>query len=309
MKQRCPFGVDPETSVSIALHFLKQFNVGDIALPSAGNDPWLMRALMQILRPIVRLAIAHGLHYPQFAELLKRIYVDVAKLGGPEAVKQDTDSRLSLVTGIHRKDIKRLRLLSLADDEPMPEAVSLSMRVLNAWLTPPFADRRGSPKVLTKLISQSELSFESLVNSVNRDIRHRAILDEWERIGLVMVDRDNRVHLLKEAFVPETSSKEKAFYFTQNLRAHAAAACENMLTADPPFLERSVHYRKLPASRVEAISEEAEREGMHLLKRLNRMAQTKLTETEDQSKKKFTFGIYFYQEDVSETVDKPHEPS
>ena len=83
-----------------------------------------------------------------------------------------------------------------------------------------------------------------------------------------------------------------------------------MLTADPPFLERSVHYRKLPASRVEAISEEAEREGMHLLKRLNRMAQTKLNETEDQSEKKsFTFGIYFYEEDVSETGDKPHQSS
>src|ERR1700704_431682 len=69
----------------------------------------LLNALRQLLRPLVRLLTAQAITFPMLPELLKHIYVDEAVrhfgLGG----EPPSDSRVSLLTGVHRKDVRRLR--------------------------------------------------------------------------------------------------------------------------------------------------------------------------------------------------------
>jgi hypothetical protein len=215
----------------------------------------------------------------------------------PVAGKEQTDSRVSLLTGIHRKDVKRLRALP-ADEERVPETVSLGMRLINAWQQPPFADPDGAPKRLPRLARQGgELSFETLVSSVSKDIRARSVLDEWTRLGIARVDDEDGVRLMTDAFVPHQGFAEKAFYFGHNLHDHAAAAASNLLGERAPFLERSVHYTRLPAAVVAALAEDAEGSGMRLLKSINRKAQAAASPAEDDpAAQRFTFGIYFYAE-------------
>ena len=71
-------------------------------------DTALQTALVELLRPLVRYLIGHGWGYPALCELLKGLYVaEAATLD--RASGRPTDSRLSLRTGIHRREVKRLR--------------------------------------------------------------------------------------------------------------------------------------------------------------------------------------------------------
>ena len=268
----------------------------------------LLKVLRQALRPLIRLLLAKGIAYPQLIELLKGLYVELAVRDFPVAGKEQTDSRISLLTGIHRKDVKRLRALP-PDDERVPESVSLGMRLINAWQSPPYADAEGTPKALPRLASQGgELSFEGLVASISKDIRARSVLDEWVRLGIVRSTEGDTLTLASDAFVPHQGFEEKAFYFGHNLHDHAAAAARNLLGEQAPLLERSVHYAHLPASAVTLLAQDAETGGMRLLKSLNKKAQASMTASNtDQADKtesntqRFTFGIYFYAEDVPAT--------
>lgn len=266
-----------------------------MSTPSS-NDT-LLKVLRQALRPLVKLLLAKGIAYPQLIDLLKGLYVDLAVRDFPVAGKEQTDSRVSLLTGIHRKDVKRLRGLP-ADEERVPETVSLGMRLINAWQLPPFADPDGTPKRLSRLARQGgELSFETLVSSVSKDIRSRSVLDEWTRLGIARIDDEDGVRLMTDAFVPHQGFAEKAFYFGHNLHDHAAAAASNLLGEHAPFLERSVHYTRLPAAMVATLAEDAESSGMRLLKSINRKAQAAASPAdEDRTAQRFTFGIYFYSE-------------
>lgn len=259
--------------------------------------PPLVKALRHVLRPIVRLLLAKGVGYPYLSDLLKEIYVDVAlrEFGLPD--KAQTDSRITLLTGVHRKDVKRLREMEQEAHEA-PEAVSLGMRVVSAWSMAPYADDEGLPAPLPRLVSQGgEKSFEGLVASVSKDIRARALLDEWQRIGVVRLDELDRVVLDAAAFVPSGNLEQMAFYLGHNLHDHAAAAVANVLAERGLYLERSVHYDGLQADTVAALAKEAERSGMRLLHSLNRKSLDALEAKQPgDDTRRYTFGIYFYSE-------------
>src|ERR1700733_4121643 len=69
----------------------------------------LLKAARRLLRPLVRLMMQSGLTFPVLADSLRRLFVEVAINEILTDPKSRTDSRLSLLTGVHRKEIKRLR--------------------------------------------------------------------------------------------------------------------------------------------------------------------------------------------------------
>jgi hypothetical protein len=259
--------------------------------------PSLVAALKHLLRPLVRLLVARGVTYPMLAELLKQTYVDVAsrdfRLGGREA----TASRVSLLTGVHRKDVRRLRTGLHPAEERIPEAVAFGAQLVAAWTTRrEYVDSRGRPRRLARLASGGEPSFETLVSSLSTDIRPRSVLDEWIRLGVAEIDRDDRVVLRTAAFVPARGFDEKAFYFGHNVHDHMAAAAHNLHGEGTPFLERSVHYDALGAESVDELAALAEKTGMEALQSVNRKAMS--AEARDRKKpehkRRITFGVYFF---------------
>ena len=261
--------------------------------------PPLVKALRHVLRPIVRLLLAKGIGYPYLSDLLKEVYVDVAMREFGLPGKAQTDSRITLLTGVHRKDVKRLREMDAPAHE-VPEGVSLGMRVVSAWSQKPYADDEGLPAPLARLASQGgEKSFEGLVASVSKDIRARALLDEWLRLGVVSLDSEGKVALDAAAFVPSGNMEDMAFYLGHNLHDHAAAAVANVLGERRIYLERSVHHDGVDADVVAVLAKEAERTGVRLLHSLNKKSLDAIADTSRAKKGdtgRYTFGIYFYSE-------------
>jgi hypothetical protein len=273
-------------------------SVRSAAKPAAA----VQRALTRVLRPLVKLMLAQGITFPAVAEVLKELFVEVADRDFRIAGKAQTDSRVSLLSGVHRKDVKRLRESPPATGRDAPSAVSLGSEIVGRWLgAADFTDKRKHPLPLARLArGAAGPSFEALVESVSKDIRPRAVLDEWLRLGIVHIDDKDRVCLNQQAFVPEKGFDEKAFYLGHNLHDHAAGAVHNMLGGTPAFLERSVHSDTLSASSIAELRALSEKAGMEAVLAVTRQA-IKL-ERRDLERgaggSRMTFGIYFYSEEA-----------
>lgn len=271
----------------------------------------LIKALRWQLRPLVKLLIKSGLTYPLFAELLKELFIDVADQNFKLQGKEQTDSRINFLTGIHRKDVKRLR--AQESDDSFPEAATLGALLVAKWIgDDQFLDHQQQPLPLPRLIKQGgDQSFEALVISVNKDIRSRAVLDEWLHLGVVTIDKEDRVCLNKDAFIPEQGYDEKAWFFGENLHDHLAAATHNMLSEQPPFLERAVFYDKLSDNSINELKSLTEQSGMRLLRKINRRAlelQTEDKTSTPDNNQRMRFGIFFYSEsDASESDPGQHD--
>lgn len=274
-----------------------------------GTSPALLRALRHVLRPLVRLMLARGISYPYLAELLKGLFVEVADKNFRLNDKPPTDSRISLLSGVHRKDVSRLRVAFRGVGDASPAVVSLGSQLVSRWLAcAPYLDQAGKPQPLARLVSEGgELSFEALVSSVSKDIRSRVVLDEWLRLGVVHLDDDSRVCLNAEAFVPTKGFEEKNYYFGRNLHDHASAAAHNLLGEAQagaekfvPFMERSVHCDELSPQSIAHLARQCEDLGMQALLAVNKSSLEAETrdrdESPDQPRQRMTFGIYFYAE-------------
>jgi hypothetical protein len=279
-------------------------------LPMNQPDPStaLIRALRRVLRPLVRLMVASGITYPMLTELLKGLFVDVAQTDFRLDDKEPTDSRISLLTGLQRKDIRRLREGDLQQNVAMPESVSFGVQLVAKWLNEsPYSDEGGQPRSLARYASAADdASFEDLVASQSKDIRARVVLDEWLRLGIVSLDDQDRVVLNTEAFVPQEGVEEKLYYFAHNLHDHAAAAADNLTGNGPSRLERSVYYDALSAASVAELDVQARQLGTKMLKALNRSAME--FEARDAQtaapRHRFTCGIYFYTEPTAKVPDE-----
>ena len=207
-----------------------------------------VQAAGRILAPLARLLVVRGVRFQAASDWLKEAYVTAA---AQIADGRLTDSRLSVLTGLQRKDIKAIRARVQAGTSVSPSAGPLP-RLIQNWRG--LADFRGSdsgPATLPRS-AESGPSFDRLAATVSTDIHPRSLLDELKRLGMVREAAEG-ITLLVDAYVPSADHAALDAYLGDNLGDHAEAAVTNVLTdGPPPYFERAVHYNRLPP---EALSE------------------------------------------------------
>jgi hypothetical protein len=268
-------------------------------------EPALVAAIRYILRPLVRLLLSHGISFQAFCDLARSAYVKVAEEEFRLAAKPQTDSRISLLTGIHRREVNRLRNEPVAEPT-LSQHASRSALLLAIWSGhAEYLDEQGAPLALPRLAAKGGVrSFEAMVQSVSKDFRARVVLDEWLRQGIVTLDAEDRVHLHPEAFVQPQGLEEKVFYFGQNIRDHLAATVHNVRGGEPPFLERCVFYDKMSAGSASELSAYARTVGMRALQSVNKRAAElqKRDQGRPDAAYRTNFGVYYFSE--SETSNE-----
>ena len=266
--------------------------------PIATTPKPLISAVKRLLRPLVRLLISRGMGLPALTEVLKQVYVDVALSEFPTQGKKQTDSSISILTGVHRKDVKRLRAARKGRLPQPPRSISIGAQLVARWVgSPGTTDSKGLPLPLPRQAeSPGGPSFDALVAGISTDVRPRAVLDEWLRLGIAHLDKDERVVLNQLAFVPQKGFEEKAFYLGRNIHDHIAAASHNLLGEGNPQLERSVHYSALTPESAATLAKAAEQAGMEALLDMNRLALDLAAKDKgkETATKRINFGLYFY---------------
>ena len=89
------------------------------------------------MRPVIRLMMRHGIVLQSFQELVKSVYTEEAEKEIRTSGNPVTDLQISLMTGLHRKEVKRFREEGY-ETFLMSPTLSTGSDVVTKWLT----DRR-----------------------------------------------------------------------------------------------------------------------------------------------------------------------
>lgn len=259
----------------------------------------LAPALKKILRPLIRLLIHFQVSFPQLSEIIKSVYVEVAERDFTMQGHKQTDSRISLVTGVHRKDVRRLR--NMTEVSPDISNPAVGAKLVSAWLeNKPFCEKKGSPSVLYIRERYGSPAFDQLVTQVSKqDLRPKAVLEEWLLVGIVELVGDRQIKLCSDAYIPQQSTEEKCYFFGRNIADHLASSVHNLSSDEAPFFDRHVFYNHLSPDSISELAELTSKEGMSVLKLLNRKA--KQLQVKDRGKSeathRFNVGIFYYEVD------------
>lgn len=261
--------------------------------------------VLHVLRPLVRLLVHHGITYPALAAALKQVFLEEARRELQRRGMPATDSALTLLSGVHRRDVRTLTreaptatraasAASAASEAPR----SLASEVVGRWMHERrYLDRGGHPRVLARGAGEAG-SFDHLVESVSRDVRPRAVLDELLRLG-VAEESPEGVRLLAEGFAPKRGFDEMAALFAANVHDHAAAAVAN-LRGEANFLEQAVYVDEISEDSARQLSQVGVSAWKTAMREVMGTAQARFDADRalpaEARRQRARFGVYFYSE-------------
>lgn len=268
------------------------------------------RILEAVLVPVSRLLIKNNVLLPAGVETLKRSLVTAATSGAATA----TDSRVSLTTGVHRKDVKRLRA-EIAEGGGGTSPVKGLALVLSAWANDPrFQEASGAPRALLRSGDAKRPGFDDLIRASKVDLAPATVLQELEAQSLVRRLEDGGIALLSTTFVAQ-SGEAALQAFEATVADHIRVAAENVLAPKgaPRHFDQVVRYSHLSQASVEALEAEARRLARAYLEQMNSMAHRLQSEDDAAGRLadgRFVSGVFIAPTpaDAPEGGEAPQEP-
>ena len=260
----------------------------------------LFASILRLMRPLVCILLRNGIAYGTFSELVRKVYVDVAFQDYAPKGKKQTVSRVSALTGLTRKEVKRLLELDTPDDTASQERFNRGVRVISGWVNDRrFLDADGKPADLP--IDGKQKSFALLVKDFSGDIPTRAMLSMLVEAGSVRLIGD-KVRLVRHAFVPGSDPLDKIQVLGTDV-AELISTIDHNLTAKPDDLlfQRKVAYDNIDPAAVPKLKEMTFAKAQALLEQLDKhYARSELDENGGDRGKYIGLGIYYYEQDSSE---------
>ena len=163
----------------------------------------ILRAFFLVLRPLARIFLRFGISYRQFEQISKAAFVDVATSDFGIRGRPTNISRVAVMTGMTRKEVRRIRdELATGDDHFVSVRHQPLANLLHNWCAEKeFLDDSGKPAVLP--YEGERASFERLVKFTGGDIPPGAIRTELKRVGAIEIGDDKRIRLVKRSFIAE----------------------------------------------------------------------------------------------------------
>ena len=264
----------------------------------------LFAAARRILRPLVRILLRNGIPYGTFADLAKWVYVDVARNEfGIEGRKQ-TDSRVSIITGLSRKEVGRLKKTAQTSDDKTLYRYNRAARVIAGWVKDRrFLDEQGNPGPLP--IEGKEASFGDLVKAYGGDVPPRAVLDELMSVSAVRIKKDGRVDLLTKAYLPAGDEPVMLSILGTDTALLIETIDHNISHKDDGRrFQRKVAYDNVPIEAAERFRRLSAEQAQPLLESLDRWLSRHDRDANPSvagtGQKKVGLGIYYFEQDVNE---------
>ncbi len=264
----------------------------------------LYAAIIRLLRPLARILLRNGVSCATFSELAKWVYVDVAtKEFGIEGRKQST-SRVSVITGLSRREVMRVRKLPRPDITASTERHNRAARVIAAWRRDSdFLDEKGKPAALP--MEGRGATFSELVKRFSGNVPPRAVLDELINVGAVERTEDGRVCLLTRAYIPKNLDAHKLNILGTDVQ-HLISTISHNLAPSPtaPLFQRKVAYDNLPDEVLPQFHRLFARRAQSLLESADRWLAQRDRDVNPTVKgagrNRAGFGIFFFEESNSE---------
>lgn len=271
--------------------------------PVSPAVPALLDAARALLKPLAELAIARGLHHADLDELMREAFVDAALAAHPDVTPHRAVSRVSTATGLHRREVTRL----LQREETAAPRRSPATQVFTRWLSDPAWHEGGTP--VPSIPRQGPgRSFETLAQTVTKNVHPRSLLEELVRLGLVRLDdAGEHVELISERFAPAGDEPRMLGFVAANVGDHLQASVANVLSASPPHLEQALFADELSHVSLELLRPLVREQWQQVLRNLAPQVQALIDDDQAQGRtqdQRVRVGLYSFH-----TQMPPSEPA
>ncbi len=167
----------------------------------------VLNSFQLVLRPIVKILLRYGIGFSEFAEAVKTAYVDVSSAEFGIRGRPTNISRVAVMTGLTRKEVRRLRT-KLESGENMVAVKSTPItEILHRWhAEDEFLDTQGRPATLP--FSGGEKSFSSLVKKFGGDVPAGAMRAELRRVGSIDENDKGELTVKLRSFWPSDQTQK-----------------------------------------------------------------------------------------------------
>jgi hypothetical protein len=230
----------------------------------------LSAATRALLVPLVRMFLRNGKAARSLYDLIKQVYVDLAKEEFGINGKKATVSRIAILTGLTRKEVQTLLAQQTDSDDATAEEYNRAARVIAGWLRDSkFSDGHGHPAPLP--LHGKRGSFSALVKAYSGDIPVRAMLDELLHTGAVERLKNGNICLRTRGYIPQKSAPEKLHILGADTADLIATIDHNVYVAPhQPRFQRKVMYDNIPIEAAQEFRAIAAARGQELLESLDR---------------------------------------
>jgi len=259
-------------------------------------------AVVRVLRPLVRILLRNGISCGTFCELVRWVYVDVAFREFPLPRRKQSISRVAVITGLTRKEVRRLREIPEPDDLGVAARYNRLVRVIGGWRRDKrFLDREDRPRPLPL---EGQEGFSSLVRHYSGDMTPRAVLDEMLRTGVAEI-RDGRVTLLESGYIVKSGEGEKIHILGTDVGDLIETIDHNITTPEgDAFLQRRVSYDNIPETLMPEIRRVVHKKGKEFIIEIDRIISRYDRDVNPSVKgdgrRRAGLGIYYFEGDIDE---------
>jgi hypothetical protein len=162
----------------------------------------ILGAFLIALRPIAKILLRFGIGFREFSEISKTAFVDVASREYGLRGRPTNISRVAVMTGLTRKEVRRIReKIEDGDQSVVVKATPLS-EILHRWhAEAEFLDESGRPAILP--FAGDAKSFSHLVRRFGGDIPPGAMRTELKRVGAITETEDGGLQVVKRTVHPK----------------------------------------------------------------------------------------------------------
>lgn len=230
----------------------------------------VMRAFRGIFRPVAGILIRAGVTWREVVDLGKATYVDVATQDFGIRGRPTNVSRVSILTGLTRKEVSRIRKLLAKPDNEVVDSMNHATRVLTGWFTDDeYVDADGEPRPLEA--EGANVSFEALCKRYVADVPPSTMLKELKHVGAVLEDGNGKLVAKMRTYMPRQMDEAQILSSGSVLQDLGKTVAYNLYREDNdmPKFERRASNMHVRASAVPAFQAFLEEEGQAFLERVD----------------------------------------
>ena len=273
-------------------------------------NKYISTALYAILKPLVALMYRNGIAFGEFSRLAKLAYIEVIEKELIKSTDKATTSQIAISSGLTRKEVSKLRKEFIPNQKQNIDK-NRATRVISAWISDPlFCNQTNKANVLN--IQGESGSFEQLVNKYSGDMPFKAMMKELLRIGAIEMRENNKVALIRAAYIPSDNENEMYDLLGEDVSLLISTIKHNITNkTEKPRYQRKVSYDQIPLENLNEFKEMVAIENQTLLVKLNEwLAQHDMSKQSTKEKKesvKVGVGVYYFEAASEKTKGENHE--
>lgn len=242
-------------------------------------------ALRLLFRPIARIMLRAGVNWREFADICKATYVEVATEDFGIRGRPTNISRVAILTGLTRREVRRLRNLLQEENVEVFSRMNYATRVLAGWYQDDeFLGEGGNPASLPPTGETG--SFESLCGKYSGDVAATTMLKELMHVGAVAEGPDGALTVKMRTYMPAMMDPERMLSSGSVLEDMGYTIAYNLHRSDkdPGRFDRRATNTRMPAKAVPKFREFIELEGQTFLEKVDAWLSEHEIEDGDKSK-------------------------